>query len=108
MIKPPSPIAPAATTANRFLFIVFFVCCLEALLRAFERHDRARAAAVKKFLALIVGARPAASGEPTGAWHKHLYTRSCNQSAVPPVMFNGVDALLIAWMILMQGLWFKL
>ena len=26
MIKPPSAIAPAATTANRFLFIVGFVC----------------------------------------------------------------------------------
>src|SRR5439155_4873768 len=36
MIKPPSPIAPAAITANSFFFIVCFVCCLEALLRAFK------------------------------------------------------------------------
>ena len=50
MIKPPSAIAPAATTANRFLFIVGFVCCLEALLRAFKRNDRVQPAAVTKFL----------------------------------------------------------
>src|SRR5215475_5258386 len=43
-----------------------------------------------------------------GAWHKHLHTRSCNQSAAEPVMVNGVDALSITWMILMQALWLKL
>ena len=54
MIKPPSAIAPAATTANRFLFIVGLVCLLEALLRAFERDDRAQAAAVTRILAVVV------------------------------------------------------
>jgi len=63
---------------------------------------------LQNFFAVVVAAGAAASAEPTGAWHKHLYTRSCNQSAVPPVMLNGVDALLIAWMILMQALWLKL
>src|SRR5215475_10760849 len=29
--KPPSAIAPAAATANRFLFIVGFICCYKAL-----------------------------------------------------------------------------
>ena len=43
-----------------------------------------------------------------GAWHKHIYTRSCNQSAAEPVMVNGVDALSITWMILTQALWLKL
>ena len=43
-----------------------------------------------------------------GAWHKHLHTGSCNQSAAEPVMINGVDALSITWMILTQALWLKL
>jgi hypothetical protein len=42
------------------------------------------------------------------AWHKHLNTRSCNQSAVPRVMVIGVDALSITWMILTLALWLKL
>jgi hypothetical protein len=63
---------------------------------------------LQNFFAVVVAVLAAASVEPTGAWHKHLYTRSCNQSAVPLVMLNGVDALLIAWMILMQALWLKL
>jgi hypothetical protein len=42
-----------------------------------------------------------------GSWHKHIYTRSCNQSAAEPVMVNGVDALSITW-ILTQALWLKL
>src|SRR5262249_52945636 len=29
--KPPSAIAPAAASANRFLFIVGFICCYKAL-----------------------------------------------------------------------------
>ena len=62
---------------------------------------------LQNFLAVVVAVL-AASAEPTGAWHKHLCTRSCNQSAVSPVMLNGVDALLITWMILMQALWLKL
>src|SRR5215470_16837102 len=43
-----------------------------------------------------------------GAWHKHLYARSCNQSAAEPVMINGVDALSITWMILTQARWLRL
>src|SRR4029450_5591202 len=61
---------------------------------------------LQNFLAAYSGA--AASAEPPGAWHKHLYTRSCNQSAAEPVMVNGVDALSITWMILTQALWLKL
>src|SRR5262249_48478820 len=108
MIKPPSAIAPAATTANRLLFIVGFISCLEALLRAFKRDDRARAAAVTRILAVVVAVLATASTEPTGAWHKQLYTRSCNQSAAEPVMVNGVDALSITWMILTQARWLRL
>jgi hypothetical protein len=108
MIKAPSAIAPAARTANRFLFIVGLVCCLEALFRAFKRDDRAHGAAVTKFFAVVVTVLAAASADPAHAWHKHLYTRSCNQSAVPPVMLIGVDALSITWMILTQALWLKL
>src|SRR5437870_4422712 len=63
---------------------------------------------LQSFFAVVVAVPAAASAEPTGAWHKHLYARSCNQSAVPPVMLNGVDALSITWMILMQALWLKL
>src|SRR5205809_2511067 len=50
----------------------------------------------------------AARAEPTGVWHKNLYTRSCNQSAAPPVMLNGVDALSTTWMTPTQALWLKL
>jgi hypothetical protein len=46
--------------------------------------------------------------QAAGAWHKRFYTRSCNQSAAKPVMVNGVDALLITWMILTQARWLKL
>src|SRR5262245_46537645 len=46
--------------------------------------------------------------QAAGAWHKHLYTRSCNQSATEPVMINGVDALSITWMILTQARWLRL
>src|SRR5215831_3697072 len=105
MIKPPSAIAPAATTANRFLFIVGFVCCLEALFCAFERHDRAHGTAVTTLFNALVARTPAAWAD---VWHKHLYTRSCNQSAVRPVMLNGVDALSSTWMILTQAFWLRL
>ena len=60
------------------------------------------------FLSVLIAPLAATSAETRGAWHKHLYTRSCNQNAVPPVMLNGVDALLITWMILTQALWLKL
>ncbi len=63
---------------------------------------------LQNFFAVVVAVLAAASAEPTCAWHKHLYTRSCNQSAVSPVMLNGVDALSITWMILTQALWLKL
>src|SRR5438093_10681328 len=53
-------------------------------------------------------AKAAPTFKSTGAWHKRLYTRSCNQSAVPPVMLIGVDALSITWMILTQAPWLKL
>jgi hypothetical protein len=36
---------------------------LEALLRAFERHDRKRASAVTKFFAVVVAVLAAASAE---------------------------------------------
>src|SRR5262249_17958225 len=58
--------------------------------------------------AVVVAVLAATSAELTGAWHKHLYTRSCNQNAVPPVLRTGVDALLTTWMILTQALWLKL
>jgi hypothetical protein len=45
---------------------------------------------------------------PQGAWHKQVYTRSCNQSAAEPVMITGVDALSITWMILAQARWLRL
>ena len=57
---------------------------------------------------MVVATLAVASTDPTDAWHKHLYTGSCNQSAVTPVMVNGVDALSITWMILTQALWLKL
>ena len=57
---------------------------------------------------MVVAVLAAASTEPTGTWHKHLDTRSCNQSAAEPVMVNGVDALSITWMMLTQALWLKL
>jgi hypothetical protein len=63
---------------------------------------------LQDFFAVVVAVLAAAGTEPTGAWHKHLYTRSCNQSAVPPVMLNGVDALSTTWMILTLALWLKL
>jgi hypothetical protein len=44
----------------------------------------------------------------TGAWHEHLHTRSCNQSAATTVMCIGVDALSITWMILTQAPWLML
>jgi len=44
----------------------------------------------------------------TGAWHKHLYTQTCNRNPPLPVIGNGVDALLTTWMILMQARWFRL
>src|SRR4051812_43750868 len=63
---------------------------------------------LQNFFAVVVTVLAAVSTEPTGAWHKHLYTRSCNRSAVPPVMLNGVDALSTTWMTPTQALWLKL
>src|SRR5436309_13041583 len=107
MIKPPNAIAPAVTTASRFLFIVGLFYCLAALLRAFERHDRTQAAAVTNFFRHWA-TLAAKNTKATGAWHEHLHTRSCNQSAATTVMCIGVDALSITWMILTQAPWLML
>src|SRR5204863_9786508 len=74
----------------------------------FERHDRMQTAAVTKIFPEIVATLTAANAEPTAAWHEHLYTRSCNQSAATTVMCIGVDALSITWMILTQAPWLML
>jgi len=44
----------------------------------------------------------------TGAWHKHLYTQTCNRNPPLPVIGNGVDTLSTTWMILTQARWFRL
>jgi hypothetical protein len=89
---------------------------LQSALRAFETHDRGGSRAVTKIfiwqcgkafsVPMSHGAKPLARWP--AAWHKHVYARSCNQSAAGPVMITGVDALLITWMILTQARWLKL
>ncbi len=38
----------------------------------------------------------------------NMYTETCNRNALLPVIGNGVDALSMAWMILMQARWCRL
>ena len=63
---------------------------------------------LQKLFSEIVATVAAANAERIGAWHQHLHTRSCNQSAAATVMCIGVDALSITWMILTQARWLKL
>jgi len=77
--------------------------------RAGERLQKIFSAKCARDLSVrIVAASRPLSHWPAGAWHKHLYKRSCNQSAAEPVMSYGVDALLITWMILTQARWLRL
>ena len=108
--KPPSAIAPAATSANRFRFIVMFFVVLLCALRAFQDDDRMRTSGYKFFSSGRVAALATASACPINdtCLAQASVRTNCNQSAPPSVIVYGVDALSTTWMILTQARWFRL